>query len=342
MKRLSVLSIIITVVAVAGIILLGGVKENVIAGSELEITDLKLHYQPNALFVAHSVAIKKGWFQEEGFKSVEKKTFTSGHYAGEALIGGEVHVWTPGNMPVISMRHNGVPVVVAGMMNYSYSEALMIRNDANVKTPEDLYKIRIGLAVGSTCSGIIEEIARHHGLDANKLKLVNLPPPEQVTSLKNNEIQGLICWPPTPYKVADIATYSFDSKKFSHTAVPIVFSEKFLKKNPNSAKAILKVLYRAQAFCEDPANKAEAIKIHSEISEQPVESIELMWMDYWDPAIPNGVINERFVEDFKVYTDFQERNGRIKNPVSVLDYTYTDFVKEIRPEYVKVDGKWKP
>ena len=307
-----------------------------------EIKNLKIHYQANALFVPHSVAIKKGWFTEAGFESVERMNFTSGNLAGEALISGDIHVWTPGNMPVISMKHNGVPVVIAGMLNYAYGEYLMIRKDAKVQKPEDLYNIRIGMMVGSTCSGIIEQVALANKIDAKKLKIVNLPPPEQVTSLRNNEIQALLCWPPSPFKVRDIADYRFESKKFSATACPITFSESFLRKNPNTTRAILKVLVRAQDFCEDPKNKEEAMKIHSEISEQPIESVRAMWDDYYDPKIPNGVINERFVKDFEVYTDYQYRNGRIKSKMDVLDYTYTDLLKEIKPENVKVEGRWKP
>jgi ABC-type nitrate/sulfonate/bicarbonate transport system substrate-binding protein len=312
------------------------------AAEELEIKTLLLHYQPNPIFAAQSVAIKKGWFEEVGFERVETKSFTAGALAGEALIAGEIHVWVPGNMPVISMRHNGIPVVVAGMLNVCPAEYLMVRDDAGVTKPEDLYNIKIGLLVGSTASGVLEELATHHGLDINKIEVINLPPPEQVTSLRNNDIQAILVWPPARYQVEDIATYMFDNLQFSHTNVPMVFSEDFIRKYPNTAKAIMKVLYRAQAFCEDPANKDEAIQIHHEISEQPVEIIEQGWMDYWDPAVPNGYLDQRFVDDFQAYTDFQERNGRIKNPVSVLEYTYTGFLEEIKPEYVKVKGQWQP
>jgi len=342
MRKKIILSVILVIVfGFTGFSLFGGGKKA--AEGELELTKITIQYQPNALFAVQSVVLKKGWFQEAGFENVEIKNFASGNLAGEALIAGELSIWVPGNMPVISMRHNGVPIVVTGMLNVCPAEYLMVRNDAGVTKPEDLYNITIGLMVGSTAQGVLWNLANYYGLDQERIKVVNLAPPEQITSLRKNEIQALLVWPPAAYKVKDIATYMFDSKKFSHTNVPMVFAEDFLKKYPNTAKAIMEVLYRAQDWVADQANWEEAQKIHAEMSEQPLELVKEMWPDYWDPSIPNGMLDQRFVDDFRGYTAFQKATGRIREPIQdILDYTYTDLLKEIKPEYVKVEGKWKP
>lgn len=303
---------------------------------------MTIQYQPNPLFATISVALEKGWFQEAGFETVEIKNFSSGNLAGEALISGDLSVWVPGNMPIISMRHNGVPIVVTGNLNTCPAEKLMVRRDAGVRTPQDLYKIKIGLLQGSTASGVIEELARANGLDVKRLQIVNLPPPEQVTALKNNEIQALLVWPPASLQVEDIADYMFDSIQYSHTRVPIVFAESFLRKNPKTAEAIMRVLYRAQEFCRDTANWPEAKEIHARRSEQPMDLVEKMWPYYWNLSMDDGSIDQQYVDDFAAYTAFQERNGMISNPVPVLEYTYTDILKKIDPAYVKVEGRWKP
>jgi taurine transport system substrate-binding protein len=312
------------------------------AEGEIEQKSITIQYQPNPLFAALSVPLEKGWFEEEGFEKVEIKNFSSGNLAGEAVISGDLSIWVPGNMPIISMRHNGRPIVVTGNLNVCPAEYLMVRNDAGVSSPEDLYNIKIGLLQGSTASGVIEDLAMDLGLDPAKLQIVNLPPPEQVTAMRNNEIQALLCWPPTPLKVEDIATYMFDSKKYSHTRVPMVFGADYIKKYPNTAKAIMRVLYRGQEFCMDKANWPEAKKIHSARSEQPMDLVEAMWLDYWDLSRNHGAIDQRFVEDFEAYTAFQERNGMIDDPIHVLDYTYTGFLEEIDPDLVEVEGRWEP
>jgi ABC-type nitrate/sulfonate/bicarbonate transport system substrate-binding protein len=342
MRKTWILAVIAAVLAIclATPVFAGGGQEATGAGPELK--KITIQFQPNPLFAAISVPLEKGWFQEEGIETVDIKNFSSGNLAGEALISGDLSVWVPGNMPVISMRHNGVPIVVTGNFNTCPAEKLMVRKDAGVKTPQDLYKIKIGLLQGSTASGVIEELATANGLDVTKLQIVNLPPPEQVTALKNNEIQALLCWPPASLQVEDVAVYMFDSIKYSHTRVPIVFGESFLRKNPKTAEAIMRVLYRGQEFCRDKANWPEAKAIHAKRSEQSLELVEQMWPYYWNLAMDDGSINQQFVDDFAAYTAFQVRNGMISNPVPVLDYTYTDILKKINPAYVKIEGKWKP
>ena len=58
------------------------------------------------------MGIQKGWFKEAGFTEVTTKTFTAGVLAGEALVAGQIQLWTPGQLPPISMFHNGIPVVL--------------------------------------------------------------------------------------------------------------------------------------------------------------------------------------------------------------------------------------
>src|SRR5690606_17244213 len=77
--------------------------------------------------------------------------------------------------------------------------SFVARADANIEQPEDLYNIRIGLLEGSTASAVLENIAAQYNLDVTQMQVVNLPPPEQLTSLTNNDIQAMIVWHPWPY-----------------------------------------------------------------------------------------------------------------------------------------------
>lgn len=319
---------------------------------EPEIKVLPLHYQPDVAFAPVSVAIAKGWFEEVGFESVETKSFTAGALAGEALLAGEIFMWSPGNVPVISMRHNGLPVVVVGNLAKAPVEKLVVRPDAGVENPEDLYNIRIGLLEGSTASAVLDNLATYYGLDASRLEVVNLPPPEQLTALTNNEIQAIVVWAPFNYRARDelgakffldnnVSHFAVDDGtpvSFSHTRSPYVFTEDFIRENPNTVRAIMAVMLRAQEFVANPANRAEAIRIHAEMTDQPVELVELGWDDFGF----NPNIDASYVEDMQNYTDFLAKVGRIENPIDPLEYVYTDILAELRPQYVITEGKWKP
>lgn len=194
MRRFSMLLILLLLVSLP---LLAVAQDD--DGGELEITQLRFGFGVDPVFAPHIVAIEKGWFEEAGFESVEGVTFTAGALAGEALAAGEIELWTPGNVPPISMRHNGLPIVIVGTNTLAYIEKFVARTDAVLEEPEDLYNIRIGLLEGSTASAVLENIANEYELDILRMQVVNLPPPEQLTSIINNDIQAFIVWNPWPY-----------------------------------------------------------------------------------------------------------------------------------------------
>jgi hypothetical protein len=105
----------------------------------------------------------------------------------------------------------------------------------------------------------------------------------------------------------------------------------------------MSVLLRGEIFCCDPSNKDEAIQMHVKVSGSPKNVIEEGWHLYYGRSIEeNSAINEGYVKDMESYTRFLHSEGRIKNPQDPLDYTYTGFLKELKPELVKVEGRWQP
>ncbi|MDR7419096.1 MAG: ABC transporter substrate-binding protein [Armatimonadota bacterium] len=317
-----------------------------------EVKTLSMGFGVDPVFAPHIMAIEKGWFREAGFDRVETKTFTAGALAGEALAAGQIQLWTPGNLPPISMRHNGLPIVILGTNTLAYIDRLVVRADANVQRPADLYNIRIGLLEGSVASAVLDRIAEYYRLDVRRFQVVNLPPPEQLTSLINNNIQAFIVWNPWPYlaqqranvkilhtgTVSNFADDAGRKVQTSHTRSIFVASEDFIRRSPNAARAMMRVLLRAQMYVSDPKNRDEVITTISRFMQQPVEQNRALWGDYsFDPRF-----DKKYWEDMKVYTDFLAKTGRIRNPMDPLEYTYTAYVEEFNPALVTLKGKWKP
>jgi ABC-type nitrate/sulfonate/bicarbonate transport system substrate-binding protein len=322
--------------------------------ADLEVTRLRFGFGVDPVFAPHIVAMEKGWFEDAGFTEIETVTFTAGALAGEALAAGELELWTPGNVPPISMIHAGLPIVVVGSNTGAYIERFVMRTDVNLESPEDLYNIRIGLLEGSTASAVLNNIAEEYGLDVARMQIVNLPPPEQMTSIINNEIQAFIVWNPWPYlaienpevdvQVMHDGTTSYfpwaENEPFqtSFTRSLFVTSEQFVRNNPNSARAMMQVLLRAQEYVRDPANRDEVVQLISDYLGQPVEQNQALWDDYdFDP-----VIDQDYVRDMQAYTDFLFESGRIDSRMDPLSYTYTEFLEEYDPGLVDVQGEWSP
>lgn len=321
---------------------------------ELEVTDIALGFGVDAVFAPHIVGINKGWFEEAGFTSVETPTFTAGALAGEALAAGEIQLWTPGNVPPISMVHNGLPIVIVGVNTDAYIEKLAVRADAGVEQPEDLYNIKIGLLEGSTASAVLANIAEHYDLDVNQMQVVNLPPPEQLTALVNNDVQAMLVWNPWTYQAQQElgeenviimhngtqANFPWDQSDWqsSYTLSVWAMGEDFIRESPNSAKALMDVLLRGQEYVRDPANREEVLNMLAEWNDQPYELLDALWDDYhFDPTI-----GDTYMRDMQEYTDFLFNAGRIESEMDPLDYTYTGFLADYNPDYVQTEGNWQP
>lgn len=324
------------------------------AAAEPELKELSLGFGLDLPFAPHIVAIEKGWFAEAGFTDVSTKTFTAGALAGEALVADEIHLWTPGNLPPISMVHNGIPVVILGTNSVNTDlEKLVVRNDANVNNPEDLYNIKIGLLQGSTSGAMLGGIIEHYGLDASRIQSVNLAPPEALASMASNEIQALLIWEPWPYralneidaKVVHSGTTSyFDTNKgetvqVSNNRSMFVASQDFVRDNPNTVQAMMEVLVRAQKYVADPANRDDVIALFSKFQDQPVAMNDALFDNNY---VFNPAFDDAYIADMEAISAFLASTGRIKDPMNVLDYTYTAPVAAIDASLVKVKGAWTP
>lgn len=319
-------------------------------GSKPEISSLVLGFGIDPPFAPHIVAMQKGWLKDAGFTDVKTQTFASGNLAGEALVGGQIHLWTPGNLPPIAMAANGIPITVLATNCVNWNlEKLVVRDDANVMKPEDLYNIRIGLIQGSTSSAFVYYMAERYKLDQSKLQLVNLPPPEQLAAFTSGDIKGLVCWEPWPYRalaaaksrVVQSGLYSYfggpkgEPAKVSNNRSLNVVSKDFLARNPNAARALLGVLVRAQKFVADPANKQESIRLFSEFQKQDPAMNTAIWDNYvFDPTF-----NEAYIDDMRKTTDYLLKAGRIRQNIDPLAYSNTALLKEIDPALVKIEGK---
>jgi ABC-type nitrate/sulfonate/bicarbonate transport system substrate-binding protein len=318
-----------------------------------EITKITLGFGIDPPFAPQIVGMQKGWFREAGFTDVLTKSFTAGALAGEALMSGDLHLWTPGNLPPISMAHNGAPVVVVGTNCVNWNlEKLTVRRDSNITKPEDLYGIKIGLLQGSTSSAFLYYLAKHYGLDEKRLQVVNLPPPEQLASLLSNAVQGLICWEPWPVRAVDSGqavvihtgtTSSFAANagqqvKVSDNRSVWVVSQELARKSPRTVQAMMGVMVRAQRYVADPKNTEEVIKLFSDVQKQDPELNRKIWNNY----VFKADFDDAYVADMEHTTDFLDATGRIKKHINVLDYTYSAPLATIDAALVKVPGRWKP
>jgi ABC-type nitrate/sulfonate/bicarbonate transport system substrate-binding protein len=323
-----------------------------VAQPRVETARLALGFGLDPVFAPHIVAMQKGWLREAGFTEVTTRSFTGGALAGEALLANEIQLWTPGNLPPISMAHTGIPVVVLGTNCIATeAEQLVARKDANIRAPEDLYRIRIGLLAGSTASATLSNLAKLYNLDERRLQVVNMPPPEQLAALNAGQIGALLCWQPWGYNarrsdamelIHTGTTSNFASNRgaavqVSATRSLFVASQEFCRRNPNATRALMAVLVRAQKYVADPANRAEIMPLIAQETRQPRELVEAIWGEYaFNPAF-----DQAYVADMESMTRYLVSSGRVRQARHPLDYTFSEPVAAADPALVRVPGRWR-
>ena len=284
------------------------------AQAKLETTKLDLGFGLDPVFAPHILAMKKGWLTEAGFPQINTKSFTSGAVAGEALIADQIQLWTPGNLPPISMVANDIPIVVLGTNCIAAAaDRLVARKDANIRKPEDLYAIKIGLLAGSTASAMLHNLAKRYQLDEKRLQAVNLPPPEQLSALNSGNIQALLCWQPWGFNavkgggelVHSGTTSYFEANKgqpaqVSATRSLFVTSQAYARNNPNALRALVAALVRGQKYAADPKNRSEVLALVAQETKQDPALVEAIWDQYQF----NPVFDEAYVADMRSMAEY--------------------------------------
>ncbi len=317
-----------------------------------ETPRLALGFGLDPVFAPHIVAMEKGWLREAGFTEVTTRSFAGGALAGEALIANEIHLWTPGNLPPISMAHTGIPIVMLGTNCIATeAEKLVARKDANIRAPEDLYRIRIGLLAGSTASATLSNLAKRYNLEERRLQVVNMPPPEQLAALNGGQIGALLCWQPWGFNAlqntgnelihngthSNFAQNRGQPAQISATRSVFVAGQDYVRRNPNGVRALMAVLVRAQRYVVDPANRAEVVGLVATQTRQDRALVEAIWGEY----VFNPAFDAAYVADMQNMTQYLVTSGRVRQARDPLDYTFSDPVAAVDPALVTVPGRWR-
>ena len=297
--------------------------QSAVAAEETKLSQerIRIGLQPDPALAPIVVALKKGWFEEAGFTEVETQQFTAGVEAGQALVSGNIDIWQPASVPAISMINRGAPVRIVGQGSKCRLESLLVRPDAGVKNPEDLYNTSIAVLQGSTLNAYLGNMARHYGLDFSKLKIVNMTPAESLAALISGGVGAAVTFPPTTGRAMksigaiEVAgrTSGFEKDKgteieFSKTRCVLVMHQDFLADHPDSAEAALTVIAKAQDYINQPENVEEAQNIFVKWSGQDIADVKEAWSLYKFPI----ELDEDFNKDLSDYSQFLKETGAIK------------------------------
>jgi NitT/TauT family transport system substrate-binding protein len=259
------------------------------AGAEKTVTLLLdwIYQGPNAAFV---VAREKGFYRDAGLDV--QITAGKGSVSTAQLIAGKVSQFGFVDGFVLGNGvSKGMALKSVASIYRRNPAAMMVLADSDIKTPKDLEGKSIAITAGSAQFQQFPAFMKGAGVDASRVRVVNLDPAGITPALLNNQVPAI-----AGYAQSYVANIEIRGKKdvrifyfsdYGVTAVSngIVVHEDFLKSDPDLVRAF--VPPSIKGFLHARENPDEAVAMLQKYSSAIEPAIARREMEYsWQTWVP--------------------------------------------------------
>ncbi|HZR01755.1 MAG TPA: ABC transporter substrate-binding protein [Burkholderiales bacterium] len=281
------------------------------------------------------LAIANNMFAADGLE-VSISYFNSAAEMNEALVGGALNITATGDVPAIGlMAAKGPAKCLAPLADFSIDQALVVKKA--ITNPKQLEGAKLGLTKGTVATMLIELYAKRNGLDTNKLGLIHMSAPDQIPAFISGDIDGIVSWEPWVWtalqKVPGAHVMQRGPGLFT-TYNLLLVHEPFLAKNPNTVKAVLRTLLRANDEIHSTAGERAAAK--SILANEAPGMPEDVLLKMIEARKYTMTIDPTLVDGLQKMTDFLYSVQRINRRASVSEWLVPGPLREVRPSLVKI------
>jgi ABC-type nitrate/sulfonate/bicarbonate transport system substrate-binding protein len=291
-----------------------------------------------------AVADQLGYFKDEGLK-VTIRWYISGTDLPSMWGAGNIHLGTATATMVVPIAASGQSIYnIAPQSDVAGAQQFVLGPRAKVSTPQDLEKLKIGMAKGASITMAIEAMAKDTGIDFEKLQFINLAPPDQVTALAKGDIDAMAAWAPwviNAVRQAKGKVYFTGRQSFipGHEGTVdwllvhagVVASGEYLHKYPNTLKAVLRALQRATNMINHERDKVVPI-VATQMKLPEETARDIMALNIYSMEM-----NEEIYRGMGEFVEFLLKLNRIPRKIDPGSVFYTKLLEEVDPSLVK----WK-
>lgn len=222
--------------------------------SHAAMAPVRLGYQFHLWGAPAVVALKKGYFKDEGLEVTGRK-FASGKDTRDAMIANSVDIGTVGITPFIVGATRGAMSAV-GVVCYAGKTGLVMAKPG-IKTVADLKGKRIASQVGSTLDSVFKNaIAPAAGLHKGDYTILNSRFADHVQALASGSADAFLGLEPfcSIAEAEGIAVPLTDYYKYDLIPNMLAVNNSYLDAHPDTCVAFLRGWLKAvKLFKEDPA-----------------------------------------------------------------------------------------
>ena len=276
------------------------------------------------------VAQQAGIFVKNGLE-VSINTGPSGSAMIPFLINDQVNAVFGSDLAGV-INHNVSPDIVPvadGTLLLRW-ESVVARNIADLA---GLKGKKIGIAKGTGAELFWAGVVKKYNLNPADYTILDIDAPEMVAALERGDLDGFVVWEPW----ATRAVMSVQGAKVLNNDDDIVHNRNFvymnrswIEKHRDTAERFMRSLCEANDLIN--ADRPAAAKMVAKfLSMPPALASELMpkllyTMDWTDASL----------DTIKNSEDLLIQRGKMKAPLDYAGYVYTDLLKAVRPEAVRL------
>ncbi|HYB69961.1 MAG TPA: ABC transporter substrate-binding protein [Candidatus Bathyarchaeia archaeon] len=265
------------------------------------------------------------------------------------MAGGNQNIGTGGTFAQIVLGGQRLPVkTIAALADIAGTQGFVLSPGVKLAHPRELEGKKLAFTQGNSQVLILAKLAKLYGFDQAKVTLVNMQPSEGVVAASKGDVQGLLGWQPNLFRLVKLGgtmyttgTVSFiggkaepfpanDRLQFNHSVLMV--SDTWIREKPNTLKAVLQALMRANdVIVRERAKALDVLVSQLRIDRDAIEV--MVDANSYGLAITDDVANS-----IRFQSDWALQIKRIPNPVSPEDVFAPKLLAEIDPKLVT----WKP
>ncbi len=281
----------------------------------------------NMSFLPSGIALKKGFFKEEGLEAEVIRM--NANVAIAALAGGDIgYTMIFGSVVRAAMR--GLPVKVVASLIDGSTHALIARPE--FKSAKDLKGKTLGVqAYGATDHLAANMMLKHFGLDPEKeIKTVALGPASaRLAALKGGVVEAAVVAPPADAegKKLGFVVLSRAYEVFSFPFVGLGTTVKKIQERPDEVKRTIRALIKANRFIRN--NREGTIQVLTEWGRTEPENAAAAYDSSWKVYNLDGNIPE---DGLRSVIEQAKQEAKITREVALGEVAELGLLREAQRE----------
>lgn len=287
------------------------------------------------------VAIVDGLYEKATGGKIEWRKFDSGASVITALASNAIDIGYAGSSPLAAGVTRGAPIeafLVAGLIGKA--EGLVVRNGSGINDVKDLVGKKVATPFVSTAHYSLLYVLKHDGVDATKVNILNLQPPEIAAAFVRGDVDAAYVWDPVLAKAKESGKVLIDSAEVAKlggpTFVAWITRKDYAAAHPDVLKAFTRVTLETYAhFRKDPddykAGTANAKKIadfNGAKVEEIFEEVDGAYYPLADEQASNALLGKGTADAIAATAAFLKEQKKV-------DELLPNYAGSITAEFVK-------